>query len=186
VTEDIDPDNDTLLETSGNLTISDIDPGESAFISTSYSGTYGSLTINSTGNWNYAANNNQNVIQNLNAGNSLTDNLIVNSVDGTAHTVSITIAGANEITIPSDIQISWTAPSEREDNTSLSLSEIVGYKIYYGTSQGQYSSNITVNDGTAVNYTFQNFNTDTYYFVITTLDSDGRESQYSTEIQVSI
>ena len=187
VTEDIDPDNDNLLETSGNLNISDIDSGESAFISTSYNGNFGSLTINSTGNWNYAANNNQNAIQNLNAGFTLTDNLIVNSVDGTPHTISITIAGANEIIIPSsDIQISWTAPSEREDNTSLSLSEIVGYKIYYGTSQGQYSNNITVNDGTAVSHTFLNFNTDTYYFVVTTLDSDGRESQYSTEIQISI
>jgi len=186
VTEDIDPDNDNLLETNGNLNISDIDSGESAFISTSYSGTYGSLTINSAGNWSYAANNTQNVIQNLNAGNTLTDNLIVNSVDGTPHTVSITIAGANEIIALSDIQISWTAPSEREDNTSLLLSEIVGYKIYYGTAQGQYSNNITVNDGTAVNYTFQNFNTDTYYFVVTTIDSDGLESQYSTEVQVSI
>ncbi len=114
------------------------------------------------------------------------DNLVISSVDGTTHTVSLTISGVNEVTTSCDITISWNAPSEREDNTSLSLSEIVGYKIYYGTSQGQYPNNVTVNDGSAVNYIFQNFNADTYYFVLTTLDSDGRESQFSTEIQVSI
>jgi len=186
VTEDIDPDNDNLLETSGSLNITDIDSGEAAFISTSYNGNYGNLTINSAGNWNYAANNNQNVIQNLNTGSSLTDNLVISSVDGTTHIISITIRGTNEVTVSSDITISWNAPSEREDNTSLSLSEIVGYKIYYGTSQGQYPNNVTVNDGSTISYIFQNFNSDTYYFVLTTLDSDGRESQFSTEIQVSI
>ena len=187
LTEDIDPDNDNLLEASGQLTITDSNAGEAAFVSATIIGNYGTLTINTSGFWNYAANNNQSVIQNLNAGASLFDNLIVSSLDGTTHAIVITIAGVNENNPPpATINLSWTAPAEREDNAPISLAEISAYKIYFGTSQGQYTSNITVSDGSATDYTFQNLASGTYYFVITTIDSEGRESQFSTEVNYTI
>ena len=81
-----------------------------------------------------------------------------------------------------DISLSWVAPAEREDNTPISLSEIAGYQVLYGMAKGQYSSSITINDGTATGYTFTDLPSGTYYFVITTLDTEGRESQYSPEV----
>ena len=186
VTEDVDPDGDNLLEIGGKLNITDSDTGEAAFIAGTVTGNYGSLTINPTGNWNYAANNNQAVIQNLASGATLTDRLVVNSVDGTAHTVAITILGADENNTPADISLSWVAPAEREDNSALSLSAIAGYKVYYGTTQGQYSDNIAINDGTAAGYTFTRLPADTYYFVVTTIDTEGRESQYSSVVTITI
>ena len=54
VTEDVDPDADGLLETTGKLTITDPDPGEKKFTAATSSGTYGSLTIETAGDWNYA------------------------------------------------------------------------------------------------------------------------------------
>jgi hypothetical protein len=62
------------------------------------------------------------------------------------------------------------------------LSEIAGYKVYYGTTQGKYPDSVTINDGTAEGYTFTGFSTGTYYFVVTTLDTDGRESKPSPEV----
>ncbi len=186
VTEDIDPDNDSLLEVSGTLNITDPDTGEAAFIATTFNGSYGGLTINTAGNWSYAANNNQAVIQNLATGATLTDNLTISSVDGTTHTIAITLLGADENNTLSDITLSWVAPIEREDNTALSLSAIAGYKVYFGTTPGQYPNSISINDGSATGHIFNDFSSATYYFVITTIDSDGRESQQSSEVTISI
>jgi hypothetical protein len=66
------------------------------------------------------------------------------------------------------------------------MSEIAGYKIYYGTTQGQYTNSAYINDGNAEGYTFKALPSGTYFFVVTTLDRDGRESQYSPEVKKSI
>lgn len=89
------------------------------------------------------------------------------------------------ITIPpivptTTVTLSWVAPSEREDNSPMSLSDILGYKIYYGTVAEEYPNQVTVNDSTATGYTFTDFPTGKHYFVVTTRDTGGRESRYST------
>ncbi len=180
VTEDIDPDGDNLLEVGGKLNITDSDAGEAAFVTTTSNGNYGSLIIDATGNWNYAANNSQAAVQNLANGATLKDNLTVRSIDGTEHTIAITIIGVDDIL--ANVSLSWIAPAEREDNTALLLSEIASYKIYYSSTQGQYTNSVPVNDSTATGHTFTNFSSGTYYFVITTIDTDGRESKYSPEV----
>ena len=185
VTEDVDPDGDNLLEIGGKLNITDSDADEAAFITKTVNGNYGSLTINTAGNWSYAANNNQSAIQNLNIDATLTENLIVSSVDGTTHTVIITIVGVNEANSTATVSLSWVAPSTREDNQAISLADIDGYNVYYGTTSGQYPNKVTINDGTATGYTFSNFPAGTHYFVVTTVDTDGRESQYSTVTTVN-
>ena len=186
VTEDVDPNNNGLLEVGGTLTITDTDVGEDFFIATTYNGNYGNLTIDAAGNWSYAANNNQANIQNLDDGMSLNDGVTVSSIDGTTHIVVITLFGADEINTTASITLSWIAPSEREDNTALSLSEIAGYNIFYGTSQGQYTNSVNIDDSSATGYTFSNFPTGSYYFVITTIDTDGHESQYSPSVNINI
>ncbi|PCI06685.1 MAG: hypothetical protein COB77_06260 [Gammaproteobacteria bacterium] len=185
VTEDVDPDNDGLLEVSAKLNITDSNAGEDAFVAETVNGSFGELTINSTGTWHYTANNNQSAIQNLGAGASITDNLIIRSLDGTTHTITINILGVNEASSTVNITLTWTAPVEREDNSTLTLSEIAGYKVYYGSMQGQYDNSININDGNTESYTFTDFPADTYYFVITTVDTEGRESQYSTEVSIT-
>ena len=87
---------------------------------------------------------------------------------------------------PADITLSWVAPAEREDNSALSLSAIAGYKVYYGTTQGQYPNSATINDGTAAGYTFTGLPAGTYHFVVTTIDTEGRESQYSSVVTIII
>lgn len=91
----------------------------------------------------------------------------------------------NENNIFTDITLAWVAPAEREDNSTLSLSAIAGYKVYFGTTQGQYSNSLTINDGSATGYTFNDFAAATYYFVVTTIDTEGRESQFSSEIVIA-
>jgi VCBS repeat-containing protein len=96
VTEDDDPDMNSLLETSGALTITDVDTGEAMFTAGPYGGIYGVITLDAAGNWDYAANTNQAAIQNLAAGATIVDTITVSSVDGTTHDISITITGTND------------------------------------------------------------------------------------------
>lgn len=85
-----------------------------------------------------------------------------------------------------DAKLSWAAPAEREDNSSILLSEIAGYQVFYGTAQGQYNNSVTINDATATSYTLTNLPTGTYYLVMTTLDTEGRESQFSHEVVIAV
>ena len=86
--------------------------------------------------------------------------------------------GTGTISIAS---LSWVAPSEREDNTPISLSEIAGYRIYYGTAPGDYQYELEISD--AYNDVVDiSLLQGTYYAVITTVDVDGRESVFSEEM----
>lgn len=117
------------------------------------------------------------------------DNIISDDSD-TAETVSDNIIaddpGTENTAALTDISLSWAAPSEREDNEPISLSEIAGYKIYYGTIENDYPNSIDIDDGKAEAYTFTGFSTGTYYFVLTTFDTEGRESQYSPAVKIVI
>ena len=117
------------------------------------------------------------------------DNIISDDSDA-AETVSDNFLtddpDTDNIVVLTDISLSWAAPSERENNEPISLSEIAGYKIYYGTVENAYPNSIDINDGRAESYTFTGFSTGTYYFVLTTLDTEGRESQHSPAVKIVV
>lgn len=85
-----------------------------------------------------------------------------------------------------DINLSWTAPAERENNEPISLSEIAGYKVYYGTEERRYPKSTDIKDGSAISYTIKNLAAGTYHIALTTYDTTGRESQYSAEIVIVV
>ena len=183
VIEDLDPDGDNLLEASGKLTVVDYDPGESYFKPGISIGTYGTLYINSWGNWSYAASNNLAAIQGLASVESVTDTVAVSSVDGTRHNVVITIIGVDD---SGGIALSWTAPVEREDGSGISMAEIAGYRVYYGIAPGDYTTEVAIDSGSTMSVTLSNLTPGTYYIAVTTVDLAGRESTYSQEVARSI
>ena len=75
--------------------------------------------------------------------------------------------------------LSWVAPSTNEDGTPLT--DLAGYKIYYGTASGSYTQNVDA--GNVTTYTFNSLNDgQTYYFVATAYNLARFESSYSNEI----
>ena len=80
-----------------------------------------------------------------------------------------------------DITVSWVAPAEREDGSALSMAEIAGYRVYYGDSQGNYTHEVAIDNGNTMSVTLHNLAAGTYYIVVTTVDTDGRESAFSQE-----
>lgn len=113
---------------------------------------------------------------------------------GTAYSSNTAATGAVAVTSAStgsvssqgmtgSIGLSWTAPVARADGTPLSLADINGYRIYYGTAAGNYPNRIDVPDGTATSATVTGIPVGSYYLVMTTYDVNGIESSYSQAIR---
>ena len=80
------------------------------------------------------------------------------------------------------VQLLWTAPVSREDDTPLDPNTEIGeYRIYWGADPGDYQNTITVAGNTL--YTDLDFNVLPLplYLVMTAVDNDDRESTYSAE-----
>jgi len=74
--------------------------------------------------------------------------------------------------------VSWTPPLENNDGSALT--DLAGYKIYYGTTAGKYTTTIDVNNTNITDYLIGNLTgPNTYYFVMTAYNSTGDESVYS-------
>ena len=80
------------------------------------------------------------------------------------------------------VQLSWTAPTEDEDG--IRLTDLAGYKLYYGQNSRQVSGSyqFSVDVGNRTSYTLTNL-TDgqRYYFAVTAYNTEGDESTYSNE-----
>ncbi|MGC0152959.1 retention module-containing protein, partial [Chromobacterium vaccinii] len=88
---------DKLLDVGGVLTVKDADQGQSFFqAQTNTAGTYGTFSIDASGNWHYNLNNSDPIVQALNQGESRVESFTVKSADGTTSTVTVTIIGTND------------------------------------------------------------------------------------------
>ena len=88
---------DKLLQIGDTLIVKDVDQGQSYFqAQTNTAGTYGTFSIDASGNWKYNLNNSDPAVQALNQGESRIESFIVKSADGTTSTVTVTILGTND------------------------------------------------------------------------------------------
>ena len=96
VTEDLNVNGQGNLTAGGTLTVTDPDSGEAGFSGTvtPANGTLGTLTIAPNGTWTYSVPNT--LVQYLKAGETRTETFTVQSIDGTPHTITVTIGGAND------------------------------------------------------------------------------------------
>ncbi|AWN43592.1 VCBS domain-containing protein [Methylobacterium durans] len=101
---------DQVLSANGLLTITDVDAGESSFVAGSYNGSYGIVTIDARGAWTYTLTGNAlPAVQALNTGETLSDTISVNAIDGTATPIGITINGTREALFSFDNGlVGWT------------------------------------------------------------------------------
>jgi VCBS repeat-containing protein len=90
------------LNDSGTLTVADVDAGEAAFVAgagTPVGANLGTLAVAANGAWTYDVANAD--VQYLAAGQTRTEAFTVRSIDGTTHTVSVTITGTNDAPVAS-------------------------------------------------------------------------------------
>ncbi|HEB54745.1 MAG TPA: hypothetical protein ENI98_00285 [Gammaproteobacteria bacterium] len=77
------------------------------------------------------------------------------------------------------VTLSWMPPTENTDNTALS--DLAGFKIFYGTTPGVYPNSIDIKNPSISSYIIDNLPSNTYYFVIAAYNSAGISSAYSNE-----
>ncbi len=75
------------------------------------------------------------------------------------------------------VTLNWTAPTQNEDGTTLT--DLDGYKIYWGTTSGSYPNSVTIDNETVTSYVVDNLAPGTYEFVATSFNTSGVESRYS-------
>ena len=113
------------------------------------------------------------------------ENIRISVSDGTV-SAALPVFSLSVNTVQAEVgsvSLSWAAPASRTDGTALALSEIAGYTLYYGASEGDYSESIAIDDPVTTSITLTDLPAGTYYFVMTTRDTNGLESGYSAGAQ---
>jgi hypothetical protein len=80
--------------------------------------------------------------------------------------------------------VSWASPTDNTDNSTLT--DLAGFKIYYGTFPGEYDQTITINNPGLSSYLVENLASADWFFVMTAFNTSGIESAYSAEVTKEI
>ena len=80
--------------------------------------------------------------------------------------------------------MSWSAPTANTDGSALT--DLAGYRVYYGTSPGTLSLSVDVPSAGAVAYLVQGLQTGTWYFAVAAYTNTGLESTHSSVVSKTI
>lgn len=83
------------------------------------------------------------------------------------------------ISVNGTMSLNWVAPTENADGSQLT--DLNGYRVYYGQSPRNYTNNTDVDDPSATSASIALPPGD-YYVAMTALDREGNESAYSNEV----
>jgi hypothetical protein len=104
-------------------------------------------------------------------------NIVISVSDGTTQTslpaFSITVVG----TATGSATLSWMPPTQNTDGTPLT--DLSGYRIYWGTSRSNLSNSVTLSNAGLTSYVVDQLTPATWYFATTALNSKGVESSPS-------
>lgn len=73
--------------------------------------------------------------------------------------------------------LSWNPPTGNSDGTTLT--DLVGYRIYYGRNAQQLNRTIVINNPGLTRYVIENLDTARWHFAMTSVNASGKESTRS-------
>jgi hypothetical protein len=96
--------------------------------------------------------------------------------------------GGNSYSPPTgSVELDWILTSTYTDGSTLSPTDIGGYKIYYGTSPGAYIDYRDIGNTTSIQVPSLNLPAkQIYYAAVTVYDSEGYESAFSDEVRIIV
>ncbi len=80
--------------------------------------------------------------------------------------------------------LSWNPPTENVDGTALT--DLMGYRIYYGRSESQLTRSVVINNPGLTRYVVENLAQANWYFAMTSVNSEGVESRRSQTVSKTI
>lgn len=111
---------------------------------------------------------------------------------GTARDIRITVSDGRDAASLADFSIEvlprplvsvtvrWDPPTTNADGSPLT--DLSGFRVYYGTQTATYDDWIDVADAAATSAVVDNLQPGLYYFAVTALDPNGNESVPSDEV----
>ena len=106
--------------------------------------------------------------------------ITVTAEDTAGATTSRSILVNRESGLIGSATLSWAAPTARTDGSALT--NLAGYKIYYGRMSGIYDYQIDVNNPGILTYVVENLMSGDWYFALAAYDSQGLESDRSNVV----
>jgi VCBS repeat-containing protein len=147
----------------GTVSVLDPDDGEAFILQSTLTGTYGTLAILEDGSWTYTLDTNNATIAALIVGESETDTLTIQSIDGTTAELVVTISGTivvatgdNNVarmadtttTADAELRLTTDALAEGSISTTLKLQAIAGFTATTGVDEDN-TAYISVYGGSA-------------------------------------
>jgi hypothetical protein len=105
-----------------------------------------------------------------------TYSITISVTDGHS-TTSANLAVTVVATATGSATLTWTPPTQNTDGSQLT--DLAGYRVYWGTTQGNYPNSVTLSNAGLSTYVVDQLTPATWYFVVTALNSQGAESQFS-------
>jgi putative Ig domain-containing protein len=82
------------------------------------------------------------------------------------------------------VTLSWVPPTDKTDGSQLS--DLAGFKLYWGTKKGELSNSATVTNSGLVAYVVENLVPGTYFFMVTAFDRSGVEGEPSNVVTKTV
>ncbi len=117
-----------------------------------------------------------------NAGNY--PGIVISVSDGTASVSLAPFAIAVSSATPGTAELTWTVPTNNEDGSTLT--DLAGYRIRYGTSQGSLTQTVSVAGPAITSASIEGLSAGTWYFTIAAYTSGGVESRQTGTVNVTL
>lgn len=113
-----------------------------------------------------------------------TSGIVITVSDGEASRSLAAFSVTVQAVATGSATVTWSPPTTNTDGSPLT--NLAGYKVYWGTQQGNYSSSVTLNNPGLTSYVVTNLTPGTWYFTVTSLNSQGVESSFSNAASKTI
>ena len=112
--------------------------------------------------------------------------IVITAANGSASAslAAFTITVAAAAPTQGSATLSWTAPVQNTDGSSIT--NLSGYVISYGNSPSGMSQTVTVSDPSATSYTIQSLVAGTWYFAVSAVEASGTASALSSVVSKTI
>jgi hypothetical protein len=115
-------------------------------------------------------------------------NIVIKVSDGKASAslkaFSIAVKAASGSSGTGSATLSWTPPTSNTDGSSLT--NLSGYRIYYGTSSSSLSKTVQITNPSISTYVIDDLSAATWYFAVKAVTSSGVESGLSNKVSKTI
>ncbi|WNO09056.1 fibronectin type III domain-containing protein [Teredinibacter sp. KSP-S5-2] len=78
-----------------------------------------------------------------------------------------------------EVNVSWEAPTTRENGDNLPYNEIQSYELQYWQKDSDTATSITIHDRTILDFDVAGLYPSAYYFRVAAIDNNNQKSEYS-------